>query len=345
MDKSTKYFAIRRSTRLPLEIPVRVSSDDAKNPFAENCTTVTVSAHGCGVIASRPLSSGTRVQLEIVADQQRTRARVLEVVPLNDEKTSWLLGMELEHPGNFWGIKYAPADWADEERPEATPLAPEPARIEPKPSTTPQPTAAAEQSTPTPDSPPYIHLPGAKRAATNPVPATAGKKSAPAAPVATPVAQPAASAKDLPAAVLRRLLSECRLAAISVGACYVQTGTTFPIHAPVRLVVQAGGKEHRFHGTVRVEHVGAGMGIEFSGSGAEHEEHIAKLIEALSANGDRVPDVRVELAAPDKSGSPRSKSATAAAAEYDSLLSLVLSGASLKRSDFLQELEKQRHGG
>ena len=344
MDKASKYFAIRRSTRLPLEIPVRVTSLDPKIQFAENCTTVTVSAHGCGVIASRQVASRTPVQLEIVADQQRTKARVLEVVPLNDEKTSWLLGMELERPGNFWGIKYAPADWAEEDG-ETSVAAAKRTGAEPVPATMPKAAAAAEASTATPDSPPYIHVRLPKKMKS--VPADAVKPAAaPAKAVEPPKpaeasAKPSPAPKEISAAVLRRLLSECRLAAISVGACYVQTGTTFPIHAPVRLVVHAGSKEHRFHGTVRIEHVGAGMGIEFSGSGNEHEGRIANLIEALSANGDKVPDVRVELAAPDKSGS-QPKSASAAAAEYDSLLSLVLSGGSLKRSDFLQELEKQR---
>jgi hypothetical protein len=88
--------------------------------------------------------------------------------------------------------------------------------------------------------------------------------------------------------------------------------------------------------------VGAGMGLEFSGSGDEHANRIAELIEALSAHGDKIPQVRVELAAPDKNNPPKSKSASAAAAQYDSLLGLVLVGSSLKRSDFLHELETQR---
>jgi hypothetical protein len=335
LDKTTKYFAIRRSTRLPLEIPVRVTSLDAKVPFAEDCTTVTVSAHGCGVIAPGPVQPGTRVQLEIVADKQSTQTRVLEVVPLNDEKTSWLLGIELDRPGNFWGIKYAPADWAEAE--DEAPKLPSPAESvssasAPPPLPTP---ATVDKTVPVRGSTLHIHGPLPPKLS---VPANPNPAAAP-----SPVKPPAASAKELPAAVLRRLLSECRLAAISAGACYVQTGTTFPMHAPVKLVVQAGGNEHSFHGTVRVEHVGAGMGIEFSASGDEHSARIAKLIEALGANGDKIPQVRVELAAPDKTNPPKSKSAVAAAAQYDSLLGLVLVGGSLKRSDFLHELEQQRN--
>lgn len=294
MERSSKYYPIRRSTRLPLEIPLRVTSLDPKVKFAENCNTVTVNAHGCGLISPKPLAAGTRVTLEIVSDKQSATARVLDVVPLDDQKTSWLLGMEMEQAGNFWGIKYAPADWTEEEA-QAAPSPPPAA----KPTT--KPTAAAA-----------------------PVPKTQ-----------TPT-------KEIPAAVLRRLMSECRLAAISAGATYVQTGTTFPVHAPVKVTIVAGNSEHVFRGSVRVEHVGAGMGLEFSGRGKEHEDRIAALIEALSAIGDKLPEVRVELAAPDKNAPPPSKSASAAAAQYDSLLSLLMVGGSLKRTDFLHELEKQR---
>ena len=349
MDQATKYFPIRRSTRLPLEVPIRVTSTDGSRPFAENCNTVTVSAHGCGVISPRQLASGTTVQLEIVADKQSTPARVLEVVPLNDEQTSWLLGMELERPGNFWGIKYAPADWAEEDsEPAARPPA---AAAAPIPQSSSGPTKEIAEASRTGATHLHIHRPishpkpggskstGSAGSPGPPQPASAGAAQVPASKPA-PVAS-----KEISPAVLRRLLSECRLAAISVGACYVQTGTTFPMHAPVKLVVQAGDREHSFHGSVRVEHVGAGMGIEFSGTGDEHAARIAALIDALSANGDKIPVVRVELAAPDKKSAGKSKSASSGDVPFDELLNLILVGGSYKRSDFLQELEKQRRRG
>jgi hypothetical protein len=305
LEKATKYYPIRRSTRLPLEIPLRVTSLDPKIVFVEDCNTVTVNAHGCGLISPKKLAAGTRVRLEIVSDKQATTARVLDVVPLDETNSSWLLGMEMEHAGNFWGIKYAPADWAED---EPVPVVAEPARVAAAPVKPSQPAATPKRTQP-----------------------TAG-----ASPVRTPLAT-----KEIPETVLRRLLSECRLAAISGGACYLQTGTTFPTHAPVKVNVRAANTEHSFHGSVRVEHVGAGMGIEFTGTGPEHEKRIAALIEALGAQGDKLPEVKVQLSAPEKSAQPKSKSASAA----DSLLGLLLVGGSLKRSDFLHELEKQRRHG
>lgn len=292
MEKSSKYFPIRRSTRLPLEIPLRVTSLDPKVQFAENCNTVTVSAHGCGVVSPRKLATGTRITLEIVADKQSTTARVLEVVPLDDNGTSWLLGLEMEKPGNFWGIKYAPADWAEEE-------------------TTTQAASAAAPSAPETKKP-------------------AAKPPAP------------APNKEIPATVMRRLLSECRLAAISTGACYVQTVTTFPIHAPVRISITTGSTKHVFLGTVRVEHIGAGMGIEFTGRNDAHASAMSVLIDDLSGSEGKLPEVRVELGAPDKSAGKSTAMPAASTAGGDSLLALVLAGGAMKRGQFLQELETQR---
>lgn len=109
--------AIRRSSRLPIEVPVLVASLDADPPFSERCNTTLVNAHGCGMIAPRALKQGTRVRLEIVSAKRHTTARVAEVVPLGGDPETWLVGLELDSPGNFWGIEYAPSDWKIEESP------------------------------------------------------------------------------------------------------------------------------------------------------------------------------------------------------------------------------------
>jgi hypothetical protein len=107
--------AIRRSTRLPLEVPVLLTSLASDHPFSEPCSTTLVNAHGCGLIVGRAIAQGIQVRLEIVAAKRHTTARVAEVVPLGGDPETWLVGLELDVPGNFWGIEYAPADWKIEE--------------------------------------------------------------------------------------------------------------------------------------------------------------------------------------------------------------------------------------
>jgi hypothetical protein len=77
--------AIRRSTRLPLEVPVLVTSLNAAVTFSEQCNTTLVNAHGCGLIVPRVLAQGIQVRLEIVSAKRHTTARVAEVVPLGGD--------------------------------------------------------------------------------------------------------------------------------------------------------------------------------------------------------------------------------------------------------------------
>src|SRR5580700_10555396 len=133
----TAQHAIRRSTRLPLEIPVRVTSLDPTQPFSEQCNTTLVNAHGCGLIAPCEFGHDIHVRLEIVSAQRHTTARVAEVVPLGGDPETWLVGLELDVPGNFWGIEYAPSDWKVEE-PLSTD-AEEERQVDQQPSATPKP--------------------------------------------------------------------------------------------------------------------------------------------------------------------------------------------------------------
>src|SRR5260370_6874958 len=74
--------AIRRSTRLPLEVPVLVTSLDPAHPFSEPGNTTLVNAHGCGLIVPRALAPRISVCLEIVSAKRNTTAPVSETVPL-----------------------------------------------------------------------------------------------------------------------------------------------------------------------------------------------------------------------------------------------------------------------
>jgi hypothetical protein len=94
---------------------VLVTSLNDALPFSEPCNTTLVNAHGCGLIVPRELAHGIHVRLEIVSAKRHTTARVAEVVPLGGDPETWLIGLELDVPGNFWGIEYAPTDWKIEE--------------------------------------------------------------------------------------------------------------------------------------------------------------------------------------------------------------------------------------
>jgi hypothetical protein len=100
----------RRSTRLPLQIPVLITSLDPACAFHEECKTAFVNAHGCAIIVRERLADETPVMLKLVSNGANKQGRAVLAVPLL-ESVSWLLGVEFDSPGNFWEVENPPADW------------------------------------------------------------------------------------------------------------------------------------------------------------------------------------------------------------------------------------------
>src|SRR6266436_95237 len=100
----------RRSTRLSLQIPVVITCLDPSLDFREECNTVVVNAHGCGVILHQRLQNETPVTVKLVSNGRSKKGRIVLAIPVIDD-ISWLLGLDFDSPENFWGIETPPADW------------------------------------------------------------------------------------------------------------------------------------------------------------------------------------------------------------------------------------------
>jgi hypothetical protein len=104
--------AIRRSTRLRVEIPVSVISLDRLRPFAENCMVLVVSAQGCGFRCSRALQVETPVMVNNLPGGGSVTGRVANCLPLGSDGKFFLVGVSLYTHGNVWGIADPPEDWS-----------------------------------------------------------------------------------------------------------------------------------------------------------------------------------------------------------------------------------------
>jgi|SRR5271166_787642 len=104
--------AVRRSTRVRVEIPITVTSMDRKHPFSAKCTALVVSAQGCGFRASQALPTGTPVLLSDLPGGGNASARVASCLPLGQDGKQFLIGVSLYNHGNIWGIADPPEDWA-----------------------------------------------------------------------------------------------------------------------------------------------------------------------------------------------------------------------------------------
>lgn len=102
--------AMRRSTRVPADIPMRVRSLDPGFDFEAQCRTLLVNAQGCGFQCSRQLPVGIAVLFTI--EGRQATATVLNATSLGEGSSQWVIGAKLHQSGNFWGLPSPPPDWS-----------------------------------------------------------------------------------------------------------------------------------------------------------------------------------------------------------------------------------------
>lgn len=102
--------ALRRSSRVPVNVPIRVTSLEPNAQFSEICETLVVSAHGCALRFPMKLDTGSALRLHNRGGRQAT-AYVVVCQPMGSDGQSWLLGARLARPENFWGLESCPEDW------------------------------------------------------------------------------------------------------------------------------------------------------------------------------------------------------------------------------------------
>lgn len=106
----------RRSTRVDCSIPMIVSGVDAwRGPYTENVSTVTVNAHGCKYSSAHQVLNDSVVILEFKGERSQAtrsaRGRVKYVKRPSSSGQMFETAIELEHPGNVWGLDQPPKDW------------------------------------------------------------------------------------------------------------------------------------------------------------------------------------------------------------------------------------------
>jgi hypothetical protein len=116
----------RRSSRVPLAVPILVTSLEPATHFSGVCETLVVNAHGCAMRSPVRLQTGVALHFHSKEGRQAT-ARVVSCQPLGVNGQGWRLGARLDRPDNFWGLQNCPNDWpallATSALPETLPVA------------------------------------------------------------------------------------------------------------------------------------------------------------------------------------------------------------------------------
>lgn len=86
----------------------------------------------------------------------------------------------------------------------------------------------------------------------------------------------------------------CQLTDLSLGGCYLEIASPFPVSSRITLSMRAAGIEVRAQGLVRVMHPEKGMGVEFTQTTPEHRLALEKFLSVLSENRTLLPELLVE---------------------------------------------------
>jgi hypothetical protein len=107
----------RRSTRIVQAVPLAVTGVDALGrPFTERTSTLIINCHGCRYQSKHYVLKNMWVTLEIPHPEggqpaRNVRGRVAWIQRPRTVRQLFQVALELEAPGNAWGMAFPPEDW------------------------------------------------------------------------------------------------------------------------------------------------------------------------------------------------------------------------------------------
>ncbi len=116
----------RRSTRIERSIPLIIFGQNRMGePFVERTVSTSLNLHGCRYPSRHDYGVGTWVTLQVVGlnvepRPPSMRAKVKSVHVSHSARELQQVGVELETPGNVWGIAVPPQDWLSAGKMSAT---------------------------------------------------------------------------------------------------------------------------------------------------------------------------------------------------------------------------------
>lgn len=108
----------RRSTRIVQAVPLAVTGVDALGrPFTERTSSLIINCHGCRYQSKHYVLKNMWVSLEIPHPEagqlpRTVRGKVAWIQRPRTVRQLFQIALELEYPGNVWGIAFPPEDWA-----------------------------------------------------------------------------------------------------------------------------------------------------------------------------------------------------------------------------------------
>jgi hypothetical protein len=107
---------LRRTSRIERRVPLLIFGTDRRGEsFQEKTYAIAVNLHGCRYHSRHDYATASWVALQVTGtdgvNSPVVRARVRSVISARTPRELFQVGVELETPGNVWGISAPPIDW------------------------------------------------------------------------------------------------------------------------------------------------------------------------------------------------------------------------------------------
>jgi len=130
----------------------------------------------------------------------------------------------------------------------------------------------------------------------------------------------------------------CQLTDLSMGGCYLEISSPFPVCSRLIVSMRAGEVELRAQGVVRVMHPDRGMGVEFTQNTSEDRSALEKFLRVLMENRTLLPELFVQP----EGWEPENQTANLAEADNQDPLLQLFHGEAVSVEAFHESLRKQR---
>ena len=101
----------RRSTRIPLRIPVHLVVQEGGRVRSFDAWTMIVSIHGARIECGLPFQSGDEVLIQVPFNGKAQKGKVVEGTLDTNNNGSYEFGVELVEPEDLWGVGFPQSNW------------------------------------------------------------------------------------------------------------------------------------------------------------------------------------------------------------------------------------------
>ena len=109
----------RRTTRIPLRIPVLVTLEEAGKTRTLDGWTMIVNVHGAKIECKHRFGMHEDVTIQVPFNGMSQKGKIVWSKSEPNESGHYEFGVELDQGGNLWGVGFPPSDWESKRGPAA----------------------------------------------------------------------------------------------------------------------------------------------------------------------------------------------------------------------------------